>query len=80
MKLRLVLAVAGLSFFSVVVNAQKNNAGTHHYLYVATPGIRDYLGYAGHGILVYDIDNGHKFVKRVETQGLHLKVIKIWSS
>lgn len=42
-----------------------------HYLYVATPGIRDYLGYGGHGILVFDMDNNHKFVKRIKTQGLH---------
>lgn len=41
------------------------------YLYVATPGIRDYLGYGGHGLLVFDIDNNHKFVKRIKTQGLH---------
>jgi DNA-binding beta-propeller fold protein YncE len=42
-----------------------------HYLYVAVPGIRDYLGYGGHGILVFDIDNNHRFVKRIKTQGLH---------
>ena len=41
------------------------------YLYVATPGIRDYLGYGGHGILVFDINNNHRFVKRIKTQGLH---------
>jgi len=41
-----------------------------HYLYVAVPGIRNYLGYGGHGILVFDIDNNHKFVKRIKTQGL----------
>ena len=40
-----------------------------HYLYVATPGIRNYLGYGGHGIVVFDIDNDHKFVKRIPTQG-----------
>ena len=40
------------------------------YLYVAVPGIRNYLGYGGHGILVFDIDNQHKFVKRIKTQGL----------
>ena len=28
---------------------------TKRYLYVAVPGIRDYLGYGGHGILVFDI-------------------------
>ena len=41
------------------------------YLYVATPGIRDYLGYGGHGILVFDINNNHRFVKRIKTQGFH---------
>jgi DNA-binding beta-propeller fold protein YncE len=40
-------------------------------LYVAVPGIRDYLGYGGHGILVFDIDNNHRFIKRIPTQGLH---------
>jgi len=42
-----------------------------HYLYVAVPGIRDYLGYGGHGILVFDIDNNHRFVKRIATKGFH---------
>ncbi len=46
-------------------------AKTKRYLYVATPGIRDYLGYGGHGILVFDMDNNHRFVKRIKTQGLH---------
>ena len=40
-------------------------------LYVAVPGIRDYLGYGGHGLLVFDMDNNHKFVKRIPTKGLH---------
>lgn len=44
---------------------------TQRYLYVATPGIRDYLGYGGHGILVFDINDNHKFVKRIKTQGFH---------
>jgi len=34
-------------------------------LYVASPGIRDYLEYGGHGILVFDIDNQHNFVRRI---------------
>lgn len=46
-------------------------ATVQHYLYVAVPGIRDYLGYGGHGILVFDMDNGHRFVKRIETKGFH---------
>lgn len=48
-----------------------NHAITKRYLYVAVPGIRDYLGYGGHGILVFDIDNNHRFVKRIETKGFH---------
>ena len=44
---------------------------TGHYLYVATPGIRDYLGYGGHGLLVFDINDHHKFVKRISTKGFH---------
>ncbi|HEX8530347.1 MAG TPA: hypothetical protein VF646_10005, partial [Cytophagales bacterium] len=40
------------------------------FLYVAVPGIRNYLGYGGHGLLVFDIDNGHRFVKRIKTGGL----------
>jgi DNA-binding beta-propeller fold protein YncE len=39
-------------------------------LYVAEPGIRDYLEYGGHGLLVFDIDHGHTFVKRIPTAGL----------
>jgi DNA-binding beta-propeller fold protein YncE len=50
-------------------NAKKSSV--KHYLYVATPGIRDYLGYGGHGILVFDMDNNHQFVKRIKTQGYH---------
>jgi hypothetical protein len=39
-------------------------------LYVAVPGIRDYLEYGGHGLLVFDIDHGHQFLKRIKTAGL----------
>ncbi|MEW4531054.1 hypothetical protein [Maioricimonas sp. JC845] len=39
-------------------------------LYVATPGIRNYLEYGGHGLLVFDIDNGHRFIKRIPTGGV----------
>jgi DNA-binding beta-propeller fold protein YncE len=42
-------------------------ARERHYLYVAEPGIRNYVEYGGVGILVYDIDNGYKFVKRIPT-------------
>jgi hypothetical protein len=39
-------------------------------LYVAVPGIRNYLEYGGHGLIVFDIDDGYRFVKRIPTAGL----------
>ncbi len=61
-----------LSGFSLKTTPTQPTVGaTGHYLYVATPGIRDYLGYGGHGLLVFDIDNNHAFVKRIPTRGFH---------
>ena len=39
--------------------------GERHLLYVATPGIRNDLAWGGSGVLVFDMDHGHKFVKRI---------------
>lgn len=44
-----------------------------HLLYVATPGIRNDLEWGGHGVLVFDMDHGHKFVKRIPFGGLDEK-------
>jgi len=40
-------------------------------LYVATPGIRDYLEFGGHGILVFDIDHDYRFIRRIPAAGLN---------
>jgi DNA-binding beta-propeller fold protein YncE len=37
------------------------------FLYVAVPGIRNEVEHGGVGVLVFDIDNGHKFVRRIPT-------------
>ena len=42
-------------------------AADQHLLYVASPGTRNYVEYGGVGILVFDIDNGYKFVRRIPT-------------
>src|SRR5260221_13845324 len=42
-------------------------AAERHLLYVAVPGIRNDVNWGGIGILVFDIDQGHKFVKRIPT-------------
>ena len=49
--------------------ATKPAPGLKRYLYVVTPGVRNYLGYGGHGIQVFDIDNGHRFVKFIPGMG-----------
>ncbi len=49
--------------------SEGGTGGVQHYLYAATPGIRNYLGYGGHGLVVLDVDDHHRFVKRIPTQG-----------
>jgi len=46
------------------------SAAEQRLLYVAVPGIRNYLERGGHGVLVFDIDRGHSFVKRIPARGL----------
>ena len=44
---------------------------TERYIYAALPGVGggNNLSYGGAGILVFDIDHGHKFVRRIPLQG-----------
>lgn len=58
---------------SAMASAPNEGAETRRFLYVAVPGIRNYLEYGGHGLLVFDIDHGHRFVKRIPTGGLNAK-------
>src|SRR5215207_1571636 len=39
----------------------------HHLLYVASPGTRNYTEYGGVGVLVFDIDDRYRFVRRIPT-------------
>ena len=59
--------VALIAFTAFVGDAAER---TSRLLYVATPGVRNYLEYGGHGLVVFDMDQGHKFVKRIKTSGL----------
>lgn len=61
-------------FYSIVavalltpLAASADGLSDGRYLYVACPGIRNLLEFGGAGVLVFDIDNGHKFVKRIST-------------
>ena len=50
-----------------LVCAHASDAKPKHLLYAASPGIRNYEEYGGTGILVFDIDDGYRFVKRIPT-------------
>jgi hypothetical protein len=52
------------------VVADDSSPETRRLLYVATPGIRNYLEFGGHGLLVFDIDRDYEFVRRIPTAGL----------
>jgi hypothetical protein len=62
-----VVSLCGQVFFA---SADAAETAVQRLLYVAEPGVRNYLEYGGHGLLVFDIDDGHRFVKRIPTGGL----------
>lgn len=67
---RIALALLTACLLQLVVpplRAAEPVAGERHLLYVVAPGIRNYLEFGGAGILVFDMDNNHAFVKRIET-------------
>src|SRR5437899_51303 len=61
-----VTALLGLAS-SPATRAADADKGERHVLYVAVPGIRNYLEFGGAGILVFDRDKDHAFIKRIET-------------
>jgi DNA-binding beta-propeller fold protein YncE len=67
-RLLVVLILSSVLLFSFL--KRESDDAVHHYLYVATPGVRNYLEYGGHGLLVFDMDHDYHFVKRIPTGGL----------
>ncbi|MEO5683261.1 MAG: hypothetical protein ABIQ88_11510 [Chitinophagaceae bacterium] len=57
------------TLFLVLTTLLSHSQQVKRFLYVAEPGIRNYLEYGGHGILVYDIDRDFSFVKRIPSTG-----------
>src|SRR5437764_4785103 len=67
---RMRIAAQTLLVLSLVISmfdVRMEGASTRHLLYVASPGIRNYVEHGGVGILVFDIDNRYKFVRRIPT-------------
>src|SRR5262245_139237 len=60
-------AVLLAAFFASPGTAAEPGKGERHLLYVVAPGIRNLLDFGGAGILVFDMDRDHSFVKRIET-------------
>ena len=60
----LCIAAVSAAFLFPLQPTAKDDA---RFLYVASPGIRNYTEFGGVGILVFDINNNHKFVKRIPT-------------
>ena len=64
------LARAVLVFLATITAVCGAETTPRRLLYVAVPGVRDYLEYGGHGVLVFDIDQSHRFAKRIATGGV----------
>ena len=70
------MARSGLALFLLAVLATISihaAEATRKLLYVAAPGVRNYLEYGGHGVLVFDIEREYQFVKRIASAGLDEK-------
>src|SRR6266576_2688118 len=61
----LILLLVSFSFSMSPV--PKRAGAAQHLLYVASPGVRNYVEYGGVGILVFDVDKEYKFVRRIQT-------------
>ena len=62
----LLLTICCLLTFSSTLNAQ-DQSGLKRYLYLSTPDAAQVEGQAdGAGILIFDIDDGHKLVRRID--------------
>lgn len=66
------ILTAGLAGLPGLAPAQEDPGSGRgsRLLYVAVPGIRNYLEYGGHGVLVFDQENDHRFVRRIPAAGL----------
>src|SRR5262252_11099276 len=67
MKLPILGLCSVLLIWTLVPVNRSTAVTTKRFLYVASPGIRNYVEFGGVGILVFDIDAGYKFVKRIPT-------------
>ena len=76
MQIRRVLCLAACAAaLSATADRPRAATGEKHLLYAAVPGIRNYLEYGGIGVLVYDMDDGHRLLRRIPTFPLESGVV-----
>ena len=61
------VAAAGVAMAASRPAVRAAASEERHFLYVASPGVRNYVEYGGVGILVFDKDAGYRFVRRIPT-------------
>ena len=64
---RFLYVMAGAAALISTADRPRAADGERHLLYAAVPGIRNYLEYGGIGVLVYDMDDGHRLLRRIPT-------------
>lgn len=64
------MRLRNLQILLALAAALPAGAKEKHLLYAASPGIRNYVEYGGVGIVVFDIDEGYRFVRRIPTWDL----------
>ena len=71
MRIRTFMRGAVAVLAAAIVSSHPQAQQAQRFLYAALPGVGggNNLTYGGAGILVFDIDHGHKFVKRIPLQG-----------
>ncbi len=60
------LLISCLAITLSIANLALGQSQTRRYLYLSTPDGAQEPGRSGTGILIFDIDNGHKFVRRID--------------
>ncbi|HVH70815.1 MAG TPA: hypothetical protein VNB49_06875, partial [Candidatus Dormibacteraeota bacterium] len=55
-----------MAMFLAVAALASGQSQTKRYLYLSTPDAAQEEGRSGNGILIFDIDDGHKFVRRID--------------
>lgn len=76
MQIRRILCLAACAAaLTATADRPRAATGERHLLYAAVPGIRNYLEYGGIGVLVYDMDDGHRLVRRIPTFPLESGVL-----